>query len=77
MAVRYLAAHEAVRKLRDNMREEHVLVLDFVSTIFKHVRRLRHCACCAALRLPAAGCCCSDGPRLPARYSSFFQRVAS
>ena len=37
MAVRYLAAHEAIRKLRDNMREEHILVLDFVSTIFKHV----------------------------------------
>ncbi len=37
MAMRYLAAHEGVRKLRDNMREEHILVLDFVSTIFKHV----------------------------------------
>ncbi|GAB4820097.1 hypothetical protein N2152v2_007143 [Parachlorella kessleri] len=37
MAVRYLAAHDVVRKLRDNMREEHILVLDFVSTIFKHV----------------------------------------
>lgn len=37
MALRYLAAHDGARKLRDNMREEHILVLDFLSTIFKHV----------------------------------------
>lgn len=46
MAVRYLSAHDALRKLRDNMREEHILVLDFVSTIFKHVST--RCARCAA-----------------------------
>ena len=47
MALRYLAAHEGVRKLRDAMREEHILVLDFVSTIFKHVSlcRVEHGAC--------------------------------
>ena len=37
MAARYLGVHDAVRRLRDNLREEHILVLDFVSTIFKHV----------------------------------------
>ncbi|KAL4422839.1 hypothetical protein ABPG75_009036 [Micractinium tetrahymenae] len=34
---RYLAAHDSARRLRESLREEHILVLDFISTIYKHV----------------------------------------
>ncbi|KAK2077622.1 hypothetical protein QBZ16_004468 [Prototheca wickerhamii] len=37
LAALYLASHEAARSLREALREEHILVLDFESTIFKHV----------------------------------------
>lgn len=37
LAARYLSSHDVTRRLRDNLREEHILALDFVSTIFKHV----------------------------------------
>nr|QLC27631.1 bZIP transcription factor 5 [Chlorella sp. HS2] len=36
----YLAAHDSARRLRESLREEHILVLDFISTIYKHVRAL-------------------------------------
>jgi len=36
-AIRYLQSHECVEKLKRNMREEHVLKLDWISTLFKHV----------------------------------------
>lgn len=34
---RYLQAHDAGRRLRESLREEHILALDFASTIHKHV----------------------------------------
>lgn len=37
LASRYLASHDSARRLRESLREEHILVLDFVSTIYKHV----------------------------------------
>ncbi|KAL6782689.1 hypothetical protein ACKKBG_A07735 [Auxenochlorella protothecoides x Auxenochlorella symbiontica] len=37
LAALYLASHEAARGLREALREEHILVLDFESTVFKHV----------------------------------------
>ncbi|KAI3430540.1 hypothetical protein D9Q98_005133 [Chlorella vulgaris] len=37
LACCYLAAHESQRRLRQSLWEEHHLVLDFVSTIYKHV----------------------------------------
>ncbi len=37
MAGRYLTSHDCARRLRESLREEHILVLDFVSTISKHV----------------------------------------
>lgn len=36
-AIRYLQSHECVEKLKRNMREEHVLKLDWISTLFKHL----------------------------------------
>ena len=36
-AIRYLQSHECIEKLKRNMREEHVLKLDWISTLFKHV----------------------------------------
>jgi hypothetical protein len=37
MAGRYLTSHDCARRLRESLREEHILVMDFVSTINKHV----------------------------------------
>lgn len=37
MSGRYLTSHDCARRLRESLREEHILVLDFVSTINKHV----------------------------------------
>lgn len=39
-AIRYLQMHECIEKLKRNMREEHVLKLDWISTLFKHVSLL-------------------------------------
>ncbi|EFN51260.1 expressed protein [Chlorella variabilis] len=36
LASRYLVAHDCQRRLRESLREEHALVLDFASTIHKH-----------------------------------------
>ncbi|KAL3143404.1 hypothetical protein ABBQ38_002227 [Trebouxia sp. C0009 RCD-2024] len=36
-AIRYLQSHECIEKLKRNMREEHVLKLDWISTLFKHL----------------------------------------
>ena len=36
-AIRYLQSHDCIDKLKRNMREEHVLKLDWISTLFKHV----------------------------------------
>ena len=43
LAGRYLGAHDALRRYRESLREEHILVLDFASTIFKHVSRVGGC----------------------------------
>ena len=39
-AIRYLQSAECIEKLKRNMREEHVLKLDWISTLFKHVSHL-------------------------------------
>ena len=41
-AIRYLQSHECIEKLKRNMREEHVLKLDWISTLFKHVSPACH-----------------------------------
>lgn len=51
-AIRYLQMHECIEKLKRNMREEHVLKLDWISTLFKHVRSGLHCAAAECIFFP-------------------------
>lgn len=39
-AIRYLQSQDCIDKLKRNMREEHVLKLDWISTLFKHVSHI-------------------------------------
>lgn len=44
-AIQFLKTQENIDRLKRNMREEHVLKLDWISTLFKHVRLLLSYGC--------------------------------
>ena len=52
-AIRYLQSHDCIDKLKRNMREEHVLKLDWISTLFKHVSWQQCAACCCNVSMTA------------------------
>ena len=44
-AIQFLKTQENIDRLKRNMKEEHVLKLDWISTLFKHVRLLLGYGC--------------------------------
>ena len=76
-ALQFLKTQENIDRLRRNLKEEHVLKLDWISTLFKHVRLpLRYavqrprmalvfharCQSCPQTCEIAAQLCCPDSP---------------
>ena len=82
-ALQFLKTQENIDRLRRNLKEEHVLKLDWISTLFKHVRLLLRYAVQRALMALvfhaqyqscpqtceiAAQLCCPDSPISHALY---------
>lgn len=50
-AMEFLRAHNSIDELKGNLKEEHILVQDFLSTLLRHVRVCKHwdvCVLCVA-----------------------------